>query len=66
MTTALRRIVVPTKPAVVEAFVAGKSLADIAADTCIHRLRAEQILREAIVGLAALTQPEPKDETAHE
>lgn len=51
-----RRIVVPRKDAVVQAFVAGKPVADIAVDTCIHRLRVEQVLREALVGLAELNQ----------
>lgn len=57
--TALRRIVVPTKVAVVEAFVAGKAITDIAQDTCIHKLRVEQVLREALIGLAALKVPQP-------
>lgn len=49
-----RRIVVPNKAAAVNAFVAGKSIADIAHDTANHRLRVEQVIREALVGLASL------------
>ena len=57
------RIVVPRKADAVNAFVAGKSIADIAQDTASHRLRVEQVIREAIIGLAALKvpdQPQPK------
>lgn len=56
-TKPVRRIVVPGKPEAVHAFVNGKSIADIAADTCSHRLRIEQVIREAIQGLAALKVP---------
>lgn len=51
-----RRIVVPSKQAAVNAFVMGKSIAEIAQDSCINRLRAEQIVREALIGLAALVK----------
>ena len=52
-----RRIVVPRKADAVNAFVAGKSISDIAQDTASHRLRVEQVIREAIIGLAALKVP---------
>lgn len=57
----VRRIVVPGKPEAVQMFVNGLSIADIAAQTCNHRLRIEQVLREAIQGLAALKVPAPAE-----
>ena len=59
----MRRIVVPSKQAAVNAFVMGKSIAEIAQDTASHKLRIEQVLREALIGLAALVKSLDKPDT---
>lgn len=46
------------KQAVTNDFVRGESVATIAARCACHKLRVEQVLREAIRGLAALRAPQ--------
>lgn len=46
----------PWKQAVVNDFLRGASVADIATQSACHKLRVEQVLREAIAGLATLSQ----------
>lgn len=45
----------PWKQAVVNDFLRGQSVSDIAQQSACHKLRVEQVLREAITGLAKLT-----------
>lgn len=61
----IRRIVVPGKQAAVNAFVMGKSIAEIAQDTASHKLRIEQVLREALIGLAALVKASSENPAVH-
>ena len=59
------------KQAVTNDFLRGESVADISTRCACHRLRVEQVIREAISGLAALKAPkaravgtEPQKETS--